>query len=83
MYCNKHGSELLCIQNRGCMCTLPSKKMKLCMLITIIVFILLISRKKERKFIPSSTFKGYKKGFVYKMENGKLGYHADNHLGSY
>ena len=60
------------------MCTLPSKKMKLCTLITIIVFILLISRKTRKIFIASSTFQGYKKGFVYKMEDGKLGYHVDN-----
>ena len=59
------------------MCTLPSKKMKLCTLIMIIVFILLISRKPRKTFIACSTFQGYKKGYVYKMEDGKLGYHAD------
>ena len=36
------------------------------------------SEKKEKKqFIPSSTFKGKKNGYVFKTEDNKTGYYID------
>lgn len=33
--------------------------------------------KTKKQFIPSATFKGKKKGYVFKTENNKTGYYID------
>ena len=59
-------------------------------MIGIVVFLLCQQRKTEKqknnkefllKYIPSSQFEGYKKGYVFKTENNLTGYYWDVYSG--
>ena len=81
MWCNKEGSKLIKI-DKSYACTLP-KKAKMCCIVFIICLLILCTFlyiKEEKHFIPSTNFVGAKKGYVFKMKNGKLGYHKDHFI---
>lgn len=79
MKCNKNGSSLVCIKG-GCACTIPkTKKNNFILILVLMVVIVWLLRLKHDSpyFIPSVKFIGYKKGYVFKTDNGKTGYYKD------
>jgi len=78
MWCNKKGSNLVKLHGAH-VCTLPRKAVSVSCIILIIfiVYLLFNWNCKKDQFIPSSTFTGAKKGYVFKNNDGKLGYHKD------
>jgi hypothetical protein len=76
--CNKRGSSLLC-EPGGCVCTLPvSKKVSGYLIVCLIMCLLLWTmRPKRPDFIQTTTFSGYRNGYVFKTKNGKTGYYKE------
>lgn len=76
--CDKNGSELICSNDNGCACSIPSRHYMILTVVSIIAITLTIWYvTKPVNFIPSATFCSAKKGYVFKTENGQTGYYLD------
>ena len=93
MTCDKYMSEMICTNDRGCACTLPSQhNLKwhslvfiICVTVGLLIWMFMCDSEKEEKryvtskpyFIKSATFTGAKRGYVFKTENGQTGFYLD------
>lgn len=84
--CERAGSHIICTKDNGCACTLPITKKCLPALVLILIIFIFFANTRERyynksivspNFIPSDKFDGPRKGYVFKLDDGRLGYHKD------
>lgn len=75
--CNKLGSEAMCV-NGGCVCSLPQKSLR-CALRAALVFatvFLVLKGMRRDDFIPSSKWKGERRGYAFKLGDKGQGYYV-------
>jgi len=78
--CPRRGSATLCIDH-ACACLLPRKRSASSVLLLSVAVVAVIymmgGRSTTTRFQAADTFRGYKKGYVFKRGDNGLGYYLD------